>query len=115
MYKRQVIGHRNSGFRAYFQQGDEFQDYAVGQLPPWEPAFAITVHKSQGSEFDDVLLVLPDDPEQRLLSSEMIYTGITRARKKVIIYGSNTALSTAASRKIIRQSGLIWEKQVPDN
>ncbi len=109
-----VIGHRDAGFRAYFQHGDEFQDYAVGQLPPWEPAFAVTVHKSQGSEFDDVLLVLPDDPEQRLLSSEIIYTGITRARKKVIIYGSQAVLRAAASRKIIRQSGLIWEMPIND-
>jgi exodeoxyribonuclease V alpha subunit len=68
----------------------------------------MTVHKSQGSEFDDVLLVLPDDENHRLLTREIVYTGITRAKKRVLIYGSPQALNTALQRKIQRQSGFMW-------
>ncbi len=77
-------------------------------MPPWEFAFAMTVHKSQGSEFDDVLLVLPDDENHRLLTREIVYTGLTRAKKRVLLYGSRPALNTALQRKIQRQSGLMW-------
>jgi len=106
-----VIRNTDSGFRAHFQHGDEYHDFAVGQLPNWEMAFALTVHKSQGSEFDDVLLVLPEDPEHRLLTREILYTGVTRARKRVIIYGQRQSIKTAVSRKIARQSGLVWDSQ----
>ncbi len=106
-----VIRNTDGGFRAYFQSGDGYHGFAVGQLPAWEPAFAITVHKSQGSEFDDVLLVLPEDPEHRLLTREILYTGVTRARKQVIIYGRRQSIETAVSRKIARQSGLVWGEQ----
>lgn len=106
-----VIGHRGSGFRAYFQHGDRYQAETITSLPAWEPAFAVTVHKSQGSEFGDVLLVLPDDPDHRLLCAEILYTGITRARKKVIIYGSHAALQSGVSRKMVRRSGLVWDGQ----
>jgi exodeoxyribonuclease V alpha subunit len=68
----------------------------------------MTVHKSQGSEFDDVLIVLPDDENHRLLTREIVYTGITRAKKRVLIYGSPQALKTALQRKIQRQSGFMW-------
>jgi len=68
----------------------------------------MTVHKSQGSEFDDVLPVLPDDENHRLLTREIVYTGITRAKKRVLIYGSPQALNNALQRKIQRQSGFMW-------
>ena len=77
-------------------------------LPPWEFAFSMTVHKSQGSEFENVLLVLPEDENHRLLTREILYTGITRAKKSVVIYGSEEALNTAIQRKIVRHSGLRW-------
>ncbi|HEX9078428.1 MAG TPA: exodeoxyribonuclease V subunit alpha, partial [Desulfuromonadaceae bacterium] len=56
------------------------------RLPPWEPALALTVHKSQGSEFDHVLLVLPDRMSEAL-SRELLYTAVTRARRRVEIWG----------------------------
>ena len=56
-----VIRNTDSGFRAHFQHGDEYHDFAVGQLTTWEKSFSLTVHKSQGSEFVYVLLVLPVD------------------------------------------------------
>jgi exodeoxyribonuclease V alpha subunit len=63
------------------------------------------VHKSQGSELDAVALVLPDD-ELPLLTRELLYTGITRARTSVVLCGSRTALTNGAKRTALRHSGL---------
>jgi len=84
------------------------------RLPEHETVFAMTVHKSQGSEFDEVLLILPDK-DYPLITRELIYTGITRARKKVSVWGSKSVLYSAIERKIERISGLrdaLWNKMV---
>ncbi len=75
------------------------------RLPEHETVFAMTVHKSQGSEFDDILMFLPDHAAS-LLSRELIYTGITRARKSVSIIGERELFVAAAARRIERKSGL---------
>ncbi|HEA68282.1 MAG TPA: exodeoxyribonuclease V subunit alpha [Desulfobacterales bacterium] len=81
------------------------------QLPPNETAYAMTVHKSQGSEFDDVVLVLPDQ-DFPVLTRELLYTAVTRARRNVLIWGSEPILRNMISRKIERTSGLrdaLWK------
>lgn len=103
-----VVMDRQGAFRAVFPRSGAYVAYSVDMLPPWEPAFAMTVHKSQGSEFDHVLLVLPPDDSHRLLTREIVYTGVTRARKWIIIYGAMPALETALGRRIERRSGLGW-------
>ena len=103
-----ILKDASGSYKAFFRRSGAFIDIPVDTLTAWEPAFAMTVHKSQGSEFNDVLLVLPDDREHRLLSREIVYTGITRARNRVIIHGSTQSLATALGRKIERQSGLFW-------
>jgi exodeoxyribonuclease V alpha subunit len=95
-------------YRGYFRRSGGWIDFPVDLLPSWEPAFAVTVHRSQGSEFEDVLLVLPKDGNNRLLTREIVYTGITRARKRVILHGTRPVLETALGKKIQRQSGLVW-------
>ena len=65
----------------------------------------MTVHKSQGSEFDRVLMVLPDR-DSEALTRELIYTGITRAKNDVEIWGDQAVFVEAVSRKIDRKSGL---------
>ena len=75
------------------------------RLPEHESAFAMTVHKSQGSEFDTVLLILPDK-ESPLLTRELIYTGLTRARTRVEVWFQEPVLREALARKIRRASGL---------
>lgn len=65
----------------------------------------MTVHKSQGSEFDRVLLVLPDQ-DSPLLSRELVYTAITRARSSVQISGIEEVLALAIQRRLARSSGL---------
>jgi exodeoxyribonuclease V alpha subunit len=75
------------------------------RLPEYEPAFVMTVHKSQGSEFDNVLLILPDK-ESPVLTRELIYTGLTRARSRVEVWFQESVLRAAIARTIQRGSGL---------
>ena len=76
------------------------------QLPMHETAWAMTVHKSQGSEFDHVLLVLPD-VDSRVLTRELVYTGVTRARRSVTLFGDRQILVAAVERSVARASGLV--------
>jgi len=74
-------------------------------LPKHETAFAMTVHKSQGSEFDKVLMVLPPE-DSVLLTRELIYTGITRAKQSVTIWSDAAVFSAGVKRRTERRSGL---------
>ena len=75
------------------------------QLPEHQTVYAMTVHKSQGSEFDDVLLILPNK-DIPILTRELIYTALTRARRKITIWGTPEILRNALNRRIQRTSGL---------
>jgi len=79
-----------------------FQPY---QLPEHTTVYAMTVHKSQGSEFDEVLFILPDR-DFPILTRELIYTALTRARKKITIWGNRSIIRKAIDRQIERASGL---------
>lgn len=78
---------------------------APARLPAWEPAFAMTVHKSQGSEYNDVLLVLPPAPNP-VCTRELVYTGLTRARERVEVWFREAALRAAIASPVRRASGL---------
>ncbi len=71
-----------------------------------EPGFATTVHKAQGSEHDVVALVLPETDSPRLLTREIVYTAITRARRSVLLVGSPELLARAAARRVERSTGI---------
>jgi exodeoxyribonuclease V alpha subunit len=75
------------------------------RLPQHETAFAMTIHKSQGSEFDRVLMILPP-VDSEILTRELIYTGITRAKQSVEIWASDGVFCRAVRKKIERRSGL---------
>lgn len=79
---------------------------ALTSLPAYSPAWAMTVHKSQGSEFDAVLLVMPEPNQRRALSRELLYTGITRTRRALAIYASAALLEYACASRSQRHSGL---------
>jgi exodeoxyribonuclease V alpha subunit len=97
--------------RAYFPDPNgHLRSLAPSRLPNHETVFASTVHKSQGSEFDNILLLLPPH-DTRALSRELIYTGITRAKHSVEIWGRPEVFSLALQRRVQRTSGLrdaIW-------
>lgn len=79
--------------------------FAPACLPEWEPAFAMTVHKSQGSEYNDVLLVLPPEPNP-VCTRELVYTGLTRARDRVELWFREPVLRAAVGSSVRRASGL---------
>jgi exodeoxyribonuclease V alpha subunit len=66
--------------------------------------YASTVHKAQGSEFDRVALVLPDE-DMPLLTRELVYTAVTRSRRAVVVVGSASLLASALERRVVRTSG----------
>jgi exodeoxyribonuclease V alpha subunit len=93
-------------FQVWFEREDgSLKGYQPYRLPTCETVFAMTIHKSQGSEFGEVLVVLPasDSP---LLTRELIYTAVTRARNRVLIASDQTIFTAAIQRTISRSSGL---------
>jgi len=85
--------------------GGDVRRIAPHRLPEHETAFAMTVHKSQGSEFEKVILMLPN-ADVPVLSRELIYTAVTRARENVTIWGVEEVFFRAVKRTIRRSSGL---------
>jgi exodeoxyribonuclease V alpha subunit len=84
------------------------------RLPEHETAYAMTVHKGQGSEFENVLLVLPNQ-DYPVLTRELLYTGITRAKNQISIWGRKEIIKATILRKILRNSGLkdaLWEETI---
>jgi exodeoxyribonuclease V alpha subunit len=86
-------------------KGGKPRRFPPGQLPPHETVFAMSVHKAQGSELGEVLLVLPPEASP-ILTRELIYTGITRAKTKVTIFGTEAVLKEAIGKRVERASGL---------
>jgi len=86
--------------------GGDTRAVAPAKLPLVATAWAMTVHKSQGSEFDEVLVVLPEH-ESRVLGRELLYTAVTRARQAVTIFASDAAMRQVVTRPVERTSGLV--------
>ncbi|WP_349315822.1 exodeoxyribonuclease V subunit alpha [Chitinophaga sp. MM2321] len=77
-----------------------------GYLTLAETAFAMTIHKSQGSEFGEVLVVLPDTTDVPILTRELLYTAVSRARRRVFVQGTAEVIRMAAARFVERASGI---------
>ncbi len=105
-----VIDFPGEGPKAGFIKNDTVRWFYPNQLPAWETAWCITVHKSQGSEYNEVLILLPHDSENRMTYRELLYTAITRARHKAILIGSDEVILAAAFRQFRRENGYpFWE------
>lgn len=102
-----VIEYDGSRLRAHFRAADGTLRAPLlpSRLPPHETVFAMTVHKSQGSEFENVGLLLPPALSP-ILTRELIYTGVTRAKKTVRLYGTPEVLQQSVERRVERASGL---------
>lgn len=97
----------NGDLHVCFVGEQGLRTFAPNRLPAHETAWAMTVHKSQGSEFDRVLVALPDDASAaNLLTRELLYTAVTRAKKQVEIWGTAGVIEVACQRKVARLSGL---------
>jgi len=88
------------------QPGDGLREVAPLRLPQHETAFAMTVHKAQGSEFDAVFVLLPAQAS-RVLTRELLYTAVTRARRQVTLAAGAAVLAAAIEARTRRRSGLL--------
>ncbi|MFC4729015.1 exodeoxyribonuclease V subunit alpha [Coralloluteibacterium thermophilus] len=96
----------DGGLSVWFETGpDTLAHWRPSNLPAHEPAFAMTVHKSQGSEFAEVLLVLPERGA-RVIGRELVYTGITRCRSALLLCADEDVLRAGIARRTQRGSGL---------
>jgi len=99
------------GLRVWFELSDRdgnagLRSFSPRALPAHESAWAITIHRSQGSEYRDVAVVLPPDEDNRILTRELVYTAISRARSHAEIWATDASLRAALARPIQRQGGL---------
>jgi exodeoxyribonuclease V alpha subunit len=94
------------GLRVWFNSGVGLRSFSPRTLPVHETAWAITIHRSQGSEYGDVAVVLPPDADSRILSRELLYTAVSRATQSAEIWTSAAALRAAATRSVQRRGGL---------
>lgn len=94
-------------FYAWFRNSDQsLRRIPVSRLPAFEPAYAMTVHKAQGSEFNKVMFLLPDQDQTRIMTRELAYTAISRAKNTVEIIGQEQILLSAIQQRTLRDSGL---------
>jgi len=93
-----------------FQSGDELKKISPALLPETNTAWALTIHRTQGSEYDHIILIIPpsSDPENpsKILSRELLYTGLSRAKKSATLWCTEESLSQTVDTTVQRASGL---------
>jgi exodeoxyribonuclease V alpha subunit len=99
---------RGNGLRVWFDASDANgpRSFSPRALPAHETAWAITIHRSQGSEYDRVAVLLPPDAQHRILSRELVYTAVSRARAGATLWSSADSLRAAVAQPVMRRSGL---------
>jgi exodeoxyribonuclease V alpha subunit len=90
---------------AAFERGGELLRFSPLRLGAVDTVYAMTIHKSQGSQFDTAAVLLPD-AGSRILTRELLYTAVTRARRELILIGTEAAVRRAVERPVARASGL---------
>ena len=106
------------GLRVWFEVSDReghagLRSFSPRALPAHESAWAITIHRSQGSEYNDVAVVLPPNEDNRVLTRELVYTAISRARSHAEIWSTDASFRVALGHPIQRQGGLRDRLQSP--
>ncbi|MBF0278567.1 MAG: exodeoxyribonuclease V subunit alpha [SAR324 cluster bacterium] len=96
---------QDNRLRTFFESDGGFRRIAPARLPEHETVFAMTIHKSQGSEFDEILLILPE-PGSEPFGRELIYTGVTRSRNAVNIWTEEKIFKSTVQKRCERSSGL---------
>jgi exodeoxyribonuclease V alpha subunit len=92
---------------AAFERRGSVVELSPARLGAVETVYAMTIHKSQGSQFDTAAVLLPA-PTSRLLTRELLYTAATRARRQLILAGAEASIRAAVDRPVARASGLGW-------
>lgn len=106
------------GLRVWFELSDRdgnsgLRSFSPRALPAHESAWAITIHRSQGSEYRSVAVVLPPDETNRILTRELVYTAISRARSHAEIWSTDAALLASLARSVRRLGGLLKKLERP--
>ncbi len=106
-----VLADANGNLRAWFETTDRegrpaMRAFAPAALPAHESAFAITIHKSQGSEYAHVAVLLPPDAASAILSRQLLYTGVSRAKASLELWASDAAMAAALARPVERIGSL---------
>jgi exodeoxyribonuclease V alpha subunit len=102
---------QNKKLMVFFQHADgSVKKYLPSRLPHCETVYAMTIHKSQGSEFEEVLIVLPETMNP-VLTKELLYTAITRARKTVRLVADEAVFAATVRQKVERITGLVGKFQ----
>ena len=91
-------------YTVYF--GDQERTLPAQLLPSHDTAWAMTIHQSQGSEFERVAVFLPERPDSGLATRELLYTGVTRTKRKVDVFSSRKVLAEAVRRPTVRDGNL---------
>ena len=94
------------GSKVYFQSEEGVREISRSRLPQHKMGYASTIHRSQGSEFDKVAVVLPPE-DSKLLSRELLYVAVSRAKEKVLLVGSEDSLIAAVNRSEKQSSGVL--------
>jgi exodeoxyribonuclease V alpha subunit len=101
-----VVAGRGGRPVAVFERGGELFEVSPARLGAVDTVHAMTVHKSQGSQFDAVVVVLPEE-HSPVLTRELLYTAVTRATTRLTLVGPRTSVEAAVGRPIARASGLL--------
>ena len=99
------VREKEAPLRVCFADAQGVREFSPDQLSAYESAYAITVHKAQGAEFERALLLLPDRMSP-LLTRELVYTGLTRVRSRIDVWADAAVLRAAIGSRIERSSGL---------
>ena len=99
-----VVTYAENGVGCDVFFGDRYVPAAL--LPAHDTGFALTVHQSQGSQFKSVAVVLSDDPVSALTTRELLYTGITRAKKRAVVFASERVIRKAVATPVRRLGGM---------
>jgi exodeoxyribonuclease V alpha subunit len=111
-----VVAAGPNRVRAAFERRGEVVVFSPARLAAVDTVYAMTIHKSQGSQFDTGAVLLPG-PTSQILTRELLYTAVTRARKHLILAGTEEAIRAAVSRPVARASGLrrrLWAGETID-
>jgi exodeoxyribonuclease V alpha subunit len=100
-----AIRRDDGGLGVAFRRGGAIVVVSPARLVAVETAFAMTAHRAQGSEFDSVVVLLPQE-SSRVLTRELLYTAVTRARQSVTLVGTEASVRAAVSRPVGRATGL---------
>ena len=102
-----VIATESGRVSAAFERRGEVVEFSPSRLAAVDTVYAMTIHKSQGSQFTAAAVLLPDATSP-ILTQELLYTAVTRARERLILAGTEEAIRSAGSRPVARASGLRW-------